>query len=42
MRDTSKLNDAQREYVVERLAAFESPIAIARSLYQEFGIRISH
>ena len=42
MRDTSKLNDAQREYVVERLAAFESPVLIARSLYQEFGIRISH
>jgi hypothetical protein len=42
MRDTSKLTDAQREYVVERLAAFESPIAIARSLQEEFGIRISH
>ena len=42
MRDTSKLTDAQREYVVDRLAAFESPIAIARSLQEEFGIRISH
>ena len=29
MRDTGKLNDAQREYAVERLATFESPSAIA-------------
>ena len=42
MRDTSKLTDAQREYVVERLAVFETPTAVARSLQQEFGIRISH
>jgi hypothetical protein len=42
MRDTSKLTDAQREYVVERLAVFESPTAITRTLQQEFGVRISH
>ena len=41
MRDTSKRNDAQREYVVERPAAFASPVAIACSLQQEFGIHIS-
>jgi hypothetical protein len=42
MRDTSKLTDAQREYVVERLAAYESATAVARSLQQDFGINISH
>ena len=42
MRDTSKLTDAQREYVVERLAGYDSPVAIAKSLQQEFGISITH
>ena len=36
-----KLTTAQQEYVVRRLAAFDSPLAIARSLRAEFGIDIS-
>ena len=42
MRDTSKLTDAQRELVVERLAIFEAPTTIARGLQRDFGIRITH
>jgi len=35
-----KLTLAQQEYVVERLAAFDSPGAIARSLREEFNLKI--
>jgi hypothetical protein len=41
LNDKSKLTDQQREYVVARLAAFDSPAAIAQSLRQEFGISIT-
>ena len=36
-----KLNDRLKEYVVERLAGFDSPSAIAKSLRDEFGVTIS-
>jgi hypothetical protein len=36
-----KLTAAQKEYVVERLAAFDSPETVARSLHQKFGIAIT-
>jgi len=36
-----KLTTAQQEYVVRRLAAFDSPLAIARSVREEFGIDIT-
>jgi hypothetical protein len=36
-----KLTSAQQEYVVRRLAAFDSPLAIARSVREEFGISIT-
>jgi hypothetical protein len=36
-----KLTTAQQEYVVERLAAFDSPSTVARSLHDEFGIAVT-
>ena len=41
-RRRGKLTTAQQEYVVERLAAFDSPSAIARSLRDELDIDIGH
>jgi hypothetical protein len=41
MKEKCKLTDAQKEYVVERLAGFGSPTAIAASLRDEFGISIT-
>ena len=35
-----KLNDRLKEYVVERLAGFDSPTAIAKSLREEFGVTV--
>src|ERR1041384_6380299 len=40
-RGRSKLTEAQRVDVVLRLAGYDSPSAIARSLKAEFGIRIA-
>src|SRR5689334_14980438 len=37
----SKLNEAQKVDVVLRLAGYDSPSAIARSLKEEFGISIA-
>jgi hypothetical protein len=37
-----KLTDQQKEYVVRRLAAYDSPTAIARDLKREFGVTIGH
>jgi hypothetical protein len=37
-----KLTDAQKAYVVRRLAAYESPTAIARDLERDFGVTIGH
>jgi hypothetical protein len=39
--EKNKLTDAQREYIVERLAAFELPEAVARGLAQDFGVHVS-
>ena len=36
-----KLTTAQQEYVVERLAAFDSPLEVARSVRDRFGISIT-
>jgi hypothetical protein len=36
-----KLTTAQQEYVVQRLAAFDSPLAVARSVRDKFGISIT-
>ena len=36
-----KLTTAQQEYVVERLAAFDSPLEVARSVRDKFGISIT-
>ena len=36
-----KLTTAQQEYVVERLAAFDSPLQVARSVREKFGISIT-
>ena len=36
-----KLTDRLKEYVIERLAGFDSPVAIVRSLREEFGISIT-
>ena len=41
LKDKSKLTDQQRDYVVARLAAFDSPTAIAQSMRQEFGVSIT-
>lgn len=35
-----KLNDAQREWIVRRLAAYESPSAIRREVRARFGVEI--
>ena len=39
--ERNKLTDAQREYIVERLAAFELPEAVARSVAQDFGVSVT-
>ena len=39
--EKNKLTDAQREYIVERLAAFELPEAVARGLAQDHGVHVS-
>ena len=36
-----KLTDRLKEYVIERLAGFDSPVAIVKSLKEEFGITIT-
>ena len=36
-----KLTTAQQEYVVERLAAFDSPLEVARSVRDKYGISIT-
>ena len=36
-----KLTDRLKEYVIERLAGFDSPVAIVKSLKEEFGITIA-
>jgi hypothetical protein len=36
-----KLTDRMKEYVIERLAGFDSPLAIVKSLKEEFGITIA-
>ena len=36
-----KLTTAQQEYVVERLAAFDSPLEVARGVREKFGISIT-
>jgi|EndMetStandDraft_4_1072995.scaffolds.fasta_scaffold187676_2 hypothetical protein len=36
-----KLNEAQRDQIVVRLAAFEAPMEICRSLQRELGITIT-
>jgi hypothetical protein len=36
-----KLTDEQKEYVVERLAAFDSPAEIAKDLLQDFDVAIT-
>ena len=36
-----KLNDQMKEYVVERLAGFDSATAIAKSLREEFGVTVT-
>ena len=36
-----KLTGRLKEYVIERLAGFDSPVAIAKSLKDEFGISIA-
>ena len=36
-----KLTTAQQEYVVQRLAAFDSPLEVARSVREKFGISIT-
>ena len=36
-----KLNDAQREYIVRRLAAYERPCRIRREVRERFGIEVS-
>ena len=36
-----KLTTAHQEYVVARLAAFDSPLEVARAVREEFGISIS-
>jgi hypothetical protein len=38
---TRKLDDARREWIVRRLAAYDSPGAIRRDLKERFGIEIS-
>ena len=40
-RPKGKLNDRLKEYVVERLAGFDSPGAIVKSLREEFGVTIT-
>jgi len=40
-RHHGKLNDRLKEYVVERLAGFDSPGAIVKSLREEFGVTIT-
>ena len=40
-RVSPKLDDAQREWIVRRLAAHESPTAIRRDLRERFGIAVS-
>ena len=37
-----KLNDAQREYIVRRLAAYERPSRLRREVRERFGIEITH
>ena len=39
-RHHGKLNDRLKEYVVERLAGFDSPGAIVKSLREEFGVTV--
>ena len=39
--ERNKLTDAQREYIVERLAAFELPEAVARSVALDFGVSVT-
>ena len=41
-RRIAKLTDAQREYIVRRLAAYERPGRIRREVRERFGIEISH
>jgi hypothetical protein len=36
-----RLNDAQRSFVVQALASFETPEAVAAAVNKEFGIKIS-
>ena len=36
-----KLSDAQREYIVRRLAAYDSPTAIQRDVRTRYGIEVS-
>lgn len=36
-----KLTERLKEYVIERLAGFDSPVAIVKSLKEEFGITIT-
>jgi hypothetical protein len=36
-----KLSDEQREYIVRRLAAYDSPTAIRRDVRERFGIAVS-
>ena len=40
-RHPGKLSDRLKEYVVERLAGFDSPGAIVKSLREEFGVTIT-
>jgi hypothetical protein len=37
-----KLTDAQKEYIIERLARHEAAAAIAQGVFAEFGVRITH
>jgi hypothetical protein len=42
MTDTSgKLTEEQKEYVVHRLAAFDTPSAVQRGLAEEFGVVVA-
>ena len=40
-RINSKLTIRQKEYVVERLAGFDSPVAIVKGLKEEFGVTVT-
>jgi len=41
-RPRTKLTDEQKIYVVQRLAAYDKPRAIARDLARQFGVTVTH